>query len=149
MPDARAPELRVIVQEWHSRALPVIRTKDFATTWVDFVVAWERIRVPESDGDIITAIMAKARAMRTPEAGLVYDTEPMRLLVALCAALQEYHGSSSWPLSCRVAGECIGVSHMTAARMLKTLCFDGAIEMTRAAGSKHSETAAEYRYLGT
>lgn len=38
--------LREIVQEWHRLALPVIGTKDFATTWADFVRGWEKVHSP-------------------------------------------------------------------------------------------------------
>jgi hypothetical protein len=145
IPGASAQGLKAIVHDWHYRALHVIRTKDFTTTWLDFVVAWERIRAPEVE--IMAAIVAKAKAMPTPAAGMNYDSEPMRQLVALCAMLQQHHGATPWPLSCRKAGEIIGVSHDTAARMLKALRFDRVIELAKPAGKKHSGIAAEYRYL--
>src|SRR5262249_2289974 len=34
--DTSPAMLRGIVKEWHRRALPVIRTKDFVETWTDF-----------------------------------------------------------------------------------------------------------------
>jgi hypothetical protein len=144
MSGATGQALRTIVAEWHRRATPAIRTKDFTTTWLDFVVAWERIRAPEVE--IMATIVAKAKAMPTPAAGKNYDSEPMRQLVALCATLQQHHGSRPWPLSCRKAGEIIGVSHDTAARMLKALRFDRVIELAKPAGKRHSGQAAEYRY---
>lgn len=45
-PDATRDELRVIVHEWHERALPVIGTKDFGTSWADFLTGWEKVRQP-------------------------------------------------------------------------------------------------------
>src|SRR5262249_24086730 len=46
MPDATSDRLRLILREWPQQALPFIRTKDFATTWTDFTVAWRRVKRP-------------------------------------------------------------------------------------------------------
>ena len=39
-------ELRAVVNEWHRRALPTIRTKAFTDSWADFVHGWERVKQP-------------------------------------------------------------------------------------------------------
>src|SRR5262249_6565198 len=44
--DTSPAMLRGIVKEWHRRALPVIRTKDFVETWTDFQTAWLNVRTP-------------------------------------------------------------------------------------------------------
>jgi len=140
MPGATIDELEIIVREWHLRALPKIRTKDWLESWIDFRTAWARVKKPS--GATMAAIVAVARQQAPP------DADAIAQLVALCRALQAHHGAGrAWPLSCRMAGEQIGVSHDTAARLFKMLRAEGLIELVTLAGPKGSQIAAEYRFL--
>jgi hypothetical protein len=142
IPTASMAELEPIVRAWHTRALPVIRTKDWLVTWVDFRIAWTRIRHPAG---VTMAHIAEAARADTPD-----NADPISRLAALCRALQAHHGPGrAWPLSCRRAGAEIGVSHDTAARLLKLLCAERIIELVKPDGGKGSRRAAEYRYLPT
>jgi hypothetical protein len=145
VPDADRADLREIIQHWHRLATPAIRTKGFTTTWSDFTNAWANIRVPK--GAVLSAIITRAASSPPPRAAVAYDLPAMRQLIAICAALQSYHGPGrAWPLSCRVAGEAVEVGHDTAARWLKLLVADGVLELVRRAGPKGSRLASEYRY---
>jgi hypothetical protein len=144
LPEATADELRPIVSEWHRRALPVIRTKAFTETWADFVIAWGRVQVPF--GSSLAPIVEMARMMPPPAAALKYDEEHVRLLVAICVSLQQFHGTGPFFLSCRKAGEVIGVSKSDASRLLRMLVFDSVLEVVNA-GSYGTNTATEYRCL--
>jgi hypothetical protein len=145
MPDASKPALRQIVRNWHREALPTIRTKDFDTSWIDFSWAWDQVKVPAGTPSW-EQIESEAKAMPTPAAGLEYDTEPMRLLVALCATLDRHYGGQPFFLACRIAGEAIGVSHETANAMLRTLRSDGVLELVKKGPAKG--TASTWRYRG-
>lgn len=146
MPSAESPQLRPIVQRWHSEALPSIRTKGFTDTWVDFVIAWGRVEI--SHGADFEAIIAEARESQTPAAGRMYDDETMRFLVRICAALQHYHGTEPFYLSCRTAARILGLKKTQANMLLRTLEFDGIIQHTTA-GTRKSKRASEYIYLGS
>ncbi|HMF15749.1 MAG TPA: bifunctional DNA primase/polymerase [Gemmataceae bacterium] len=138
MPAASLSELEPIVRSWHGHALPIIRTKEWLPTWVEFQIAWAKKKRPI--GPRMKDIVAKARA-RTPA-----DADEICQLRQLCRALQDYHGAgNSWPLSCRQAGKEMGVSHDTAAQMLKLLCTEGFIEPVKEAGPRGSRIAREYR----
>ena len=135
-----------IVQDWYRQALPTIRTKDFTTTWSDFTIPWNRVKVPK--GVQFAEVLGSANSNPIPRAALAYDLPAMQHLVALCSALQAHHGPSrAWPLSCRLAGSSIGVAHDTTARYLKLLVADGVLELIAEAGPKGSERAREYRYI--
>jgi hypothetical protein len=140
MPSASPSELEPIVRQWHTTALPVIRTKDWIESWVDFRTAWAAVKRPAG---VSMAEIVEAAKMQTPE-----DADAVAKLTALCRTLQEHHGpGKAWPLSCRRAGQEIGVSHDTAARIIKLLCREGTIVLVRPAGPKCSRRAAEYRYV--
>lgn len=144
MPDAMSGTLREIVREWHRQAVSVIRTKDWTTTWVDFVVAWERVQT--SEGDTLQAIIERAQAKPTPTIALMYDDPAMRLLVTICECLDEHHAGQPFPFSCRIASEAVQTHHTVAARMLRVLVFDGVLELVTPADVRRRR-AAEYRYV--
>jgi hypothetical protein len=127
------------VRTWHTRALPTIRTKDWLETWIDFRTAWSRVKRPA--GATMGEIVAHAKA-QTPA-----GADAIGQLLALCRAMQAYHGGRSWPLSCRMAAQGIGVSRATAARVLKMLVVEGVIELVSPGGEKGSRIAAEYRVV--
>lgn len=143
-PNASSSELRAIVTEWFRRCVSVVRTKDFTTTWIDFCVAWQNVRV--AAGQALRPIVEKAKSMPTPVAGLIYDDTEMQLLVALCWCLQEYHDVNPFYLSCRTVERAIGISRTNAARMLKTLVFDGVLKLV-SSGELKLHQAAEYQYI--
>jgi hypothetical protein len=137
-PDTTPESLEGIVRDWHARALPIIRTKDWPTSWLEFREAWANVKRPA--GATMADILAAAAAV-TPAIA-----DSIERLKALCRALQEHHGSCRpWPLSCRLAGSTVGISHDTAARILRLLRKEGFIELTTPAGREGSGRAAEYR----
>jgi hypothetical protein len=141
MPDASMDELQVIVRDWHSIALPNIKTKEWDETWVDFQDAFSRVRRPV--GATLKKIDAAAK-VQTP-----IGADANARLVELCRAMQAHHGPGrQWPLSCRVAGEKIGVSHVVAAEKLKKLRRKGIIELVKYGGNEDSGVASEYRFIG-
>jgi hypothetical protein len=148
--DTARNTLRECAREWHSQGVAkgFIGTRDFTSTWIDFATAWDAIRSPE--GSTFAAIVATAKAMPTPATALAfYDAPTMHMLVQLCAALQKFHGvGNPWPLSCRLAAEHIGIDddHKAAAKMLKTLVFDGLLELVKI-GTIKGRRASEYRYI--
>jgi hypothetical protein len=138
-------DLRPIVQQWHALALPNIGTKEFTETWIDFLQAWPRVKIPK--GATMVSIMQKALEVPMPKAAERYEGEPIRRLVALCKQLHLEANYEPFFLSCRTAAELLGVSHVQANRWLFLLDHDGVIEQVNK-GDRGRRKAAEYRYLG-
>jgi hypothetical protein len=112
---------------------------------MEFVTAWKRARSPIA----MRAVIEQARRMPTPPAGCIYEDQSLQLLVAVCACLQQQHGAGTFFLSVEQARKILGVSKMTAWRMLQTLRFDEIIKMVRPGekGSRRGLKAAEYQFM--
>ena len=140
-------KLRPHVREWHRQALPRIRTKAFDETWFDFTNAWKRVLFPLGTGSM-AVVVEKARAQSPPEAALVYEQEKLRLLVTLCQELQRIWGERPFFLSCRTAGDAVGVTHATAQRWLRGLQTDDVLKLVKKGGQITTRRkASRYRYL--
>jgi len=141
MPNATLSELEPIVRAWHAAALPVIKTKEWETSWKEFWYIWHILR---------HAFFGR----RTEIVNTAQGFDPLGFkgakasIARLCVALQSHHGpGNSWPLSSRLAGEAADVHYVHAARILKTLQADGVLEMAQEAGSYREGRAAEYRLI--
>jgi len=141
-PNATREQLRAIVVEWHRMALPVIGTKDFATTWADFLRGLEKVREPH--GETLRAILETVDdATPMPEwiISLKYG-EMCHRLIRICAALQAHAGSEPFFLSARQAGELIGMHFTDAAKVLSALVFDGVVTLVSKGSGR---VASRYR----
>jgi hypothetical protein len=134
------------LREWHRRALPFIRTKDFATSLADFGVAWANRR--SAAGQTLDAVVREALSGRAPRAAGLFDDEPTRRLVTVCAALQSWTDPEPFFLGCRDAGRFVGVSHTLAARLLKVLVGLGVLESVRPGEVRVGGHAGAYRFRG-
>jgi hypothetical protein len=145
----RPETLRLIVEEWHRRALPCIRTKPFAESWIDFLRAWPKVHSTIGEGP-----MAKVfeRALLSSPPAVAAAKYPghreLQLLAALCRELQRAAGDGVFFISCRKAGELLGVSQAQAGRWLWLLNHDGIIRTIQKGGTaKSARRATRYRYM--
>jgi len=147
MLDATPDQLRAIVQDWHRQALPHIGTKDFGTSWADFIFAWGAIKHP--GGMSFNAATETAEGIVLEGVAASYDGH-LRRLAALCAALQAQRGEGPFFLGCREAGEYLGIGKTQAWRLLRALMFDGVLELVengiKACGSAPGK-ATEWRFI--
>ncbi len=131
---AEAETLREYVRQWHRAALPFIRTKPFYVTWLDFVVAWPEVACPVGPA-VVTGRLATARAHAAasppPSEAARYGRPEVGLLVAICRQLQTQARGRTFFLSCRHAGELVGVDHKTAHRWLCKLVTDRVLKLVR------------------
>jgi hypothetical protein len=141
--DADPKALRSVVQKWHQQALPYITTKPFEETWIDFLKAWPKVRFPL--GAIPMAIvMERVNNSPLPVESERFEQPELKRLLALCRELQRSCRNAPFFLSCRKAGELLGVTHMTANRWLFLLVAEGLLKLD----SKGDEyRASRYRYL--
>lgn len=88
------------------------------------------------------------KSVSVDAAGLSYEYENPKftMLIDLCRRLQASAGSEPFPLSCRAAGEAIGVSTKDASVYLSVLYFDGVI--TKVSQGTGESGPSRYRYLG-
>ncbi len=134
-----------ILQEWFELALPVIRTKDFATTQADFLHAWKQVQYPTGCGPMAETI-ERARTLRRPEEAKQFDREDVQFLVALCWQLQQSAGQAPFFLACRTAGELMNTTHTTAATWLRFLVNWGLLVVVEKGGPETMK-ATRYRYV--
>jgi hypothetical protein len=147
---AEAQDLRAIVQEWHRRALPKIRTREFEETWIDFLKAWPRVRHVKGT-EPMTQVFQRAVEGERPQVAVMKYPENQRLqiLVSLCRELQRAAGAQPLYLSCRAAGRLFSVSHTEAARWLFLLESDGILQVVTKGGThENPRNATRFRYLG-
>jgi hypothetical protein len=137
--------LKPIVRSWHQAALPIIGTKPFDETWLDFAEAWDKVKFPKGQGPMCM-IFSRARDADPPPVAAEYETSGVKLLIRLCRELQRYHGTNPFHLDCRTAAELLGVEHTAAWRWLKLLQHDRVIRL-ESTGSRASRRANCYRYL--
>lgn len=143
-PNASKEELRKIVLQWHSAALPVIRTKDFGISWVDFMHGYERVKFPF--GETLKQIIGNIDLdSATPNSLKAFGYgEKNNLLIKICRQLQLKAGNEPFFLSSRQAGDLLGMHFTEAAKCLKALQIDGVLELTsKGAGLK----ASRYLYI--
>jgi len=145
--DADVSSLEPIVRRWHTMALPVIRTKNFSDTWIEFTLAWQKVRYPFGSGPV-RELFQQAIQEPLPRKACKYDSEAVRQLVALCAALQRYAGDQVFFLACRTAGHLLGISHVAAWKILRMLEMDHVLRRMKT-GTKKEKKANEYRYIGS
>ena len=140
--DADLHDLRPVVRHWHRLALPVIGTKPFDDTWAEFVYGWPRVRFPKGSEPMMQ-ILANADSSEMPVVAGRYDCPRTHRLIKLCRELQRAAGDGPFFLSCRTAGELLGVDHNTAWKRLRMLESDEVLKAT-ARGTKTRATRYMY-----
>jgi hypothetical protein len=134
---ASAEELLPIVSEWYRLALPHIRTKDWRVTWADFADGWRRVRSP-GEGAILTGIRGWVAS----------HTDDALLRLELAAeALHARQDGQPFYLACRTAGDLIGTSRTTAAKLLKRLIAAGVLGIVKPADNS-ARHATTYTFRG-
>jgi len=145
MPGAAADPavFRNDIRQWHRLALPIIGTKDFDTSWSDFLRAWERARTPP--GAVVIQAMKHADLADDPPCAQNYDHPQTIRLIKLCRELQRIAGDDPFFLSCRDAGRMIGMDHATAADRLNMLIADKVLLLVQ---RQTERRARRYHFIG-
>jgi hypothetical protein len=143
--DADPASLEPVVRHWHALALPVITTKPFEETFIDFLLGWDKVKFVSGEGPLDVAF-ARCRD-RVPEVALRYDQLEFRDLVCLCAELQRMAGARPFYLACRSAGRVLGVSHVRAWRWLGLLQVQKVLRLATK-GEYETKKASEYYFEG-
>lgn len=136
--------IKPILREWHRRALPVIGTKPFDETWADFTYGWPRVKWPKGDNILKQAIEKAIKAKNILPEAQGYDSAETQLLVRVCFELQKMTDKEPFWLSCRNAGNILGISHTEANKRLKMLVAD---EVLQEVQKNTNLRATWYRYI--
>lgn len=146
--DADPMQLRVIVQDWHQRALPNIRTKEFEETWIDFLKAWPQIKYPAGKEPIAMVFQNAIQLEPPPKALEKYPGHPnIQILASLCRELQRSSGEEPFFLSCRTAGQLLKVTPMTISRWMFLLEQDGFVTTVQKGGTAQTvRKATRYKF---
>jgi hypothetical protein len=148
---AEPEALRPLFERWHTAALPNIRKKDFLLSWTQFLRAWRNAKRPLTQtgrGATFAAALTRAAVTTPPACAARYADSTFCLLICLCRELQALAGDAAFPLGCRKAGEVLGISHETAASMIRLLVQDGILTVA-STDTEMGRRAYEYRYTGT
>jgi hypothetical protein len=139
-----------IFERWFLAALPVISTKDFPTSEVEFRRAWPAVKTPVGSEGSIQRAYQRALSSPPPPDAAQFRARQMRVLVALCRELQHERGDKPFYLASRDLAAILGFggegAPMRAWRMLEKLCHVGILRKVRS-GSQIERRANEYRYL--
>ena len=125
--DWTSEELNDIARRWWDRAVAVIGTKNFSTTWADFVCACSGVRQPV--GATIDKLARDADALPRSAFESRFDAVGHRRLVRLILLLDQQLSTADgiFYLSCRDAGRVAGICHQAAWKFLKLLQSLGAL----------------------
>ena len=147
--DADPTQLREFVKIWYKRALPNIRTKEFEETWIDFLIAWPRIKYVKGE-EPMAQMFEKAIQLDPPQIAIEKypDNSKLKILVSLCRELQRAAGNKPFFLSVRTAGRLLNIAPMTASRWFFLLQSDGIIKVVTKGGTAQTvRQASRYGYI--
>jgi hypothetical protein len=132
---AKVQELLQLVQDWHQRALPTIRTKDFADSWKKFADAWQRVRSP-GEGEVLAGVREWVQSQ---------TDDPLMRLELAAEAIQARQHDQPFFLGCRMAAALIGTSKTHAAKLLAQL-VEARVLRVEEPSDNPKRMATVYRY---
>jgi len=145
-PDATLGQLRPVLRCWYTRALPIMRTKDWEDSWRDFADAWARVRHPAGESALDEAIRRAAES-NEPVPGLDPFSGPeVELLAKVCRELARMHPKGEFWLSSTDAGRLLGRTRGRAWKVLHCFCLDGILELVQP-GDRKRRRANRYRWI--
>jgi hypothetical protein len=144
-PNIDPMRLEPYVRIWWRYAEPVVATKDFEVSQVDFADAWERVRHPWN-GDVLERTFAEAKRAADDAVSKQFDNPTTRLLVRWCRILQQHQAEQPFILACRSAATFLDELPSESSRRLRTLERYRVLEVVKR-GSRDGD-ANVFRYLG-
>lgn len=127
-----------VVRDWWQLAWHVIQTKDWATTWTDFIHGWQNRRTPIVSGSAsIDTLLEMAKRF----AGTREDK-----LRQFCQLLSEIAKGGAFPLAASVAARAIGVHRSNGHEYIRRAIRAGwLIEVKKGESHPTARNASTYR----
>ena len=147
--DADPKQFYNVVIQWHKKALPKIRTKEFEETWIDFLKAWPNIKHKIGD-EPMAQIFEAVIQLEPPEIAVEKypDNSKLKIFVSLCRELQRAAGNNPFYLATRTAGKLLKISPMQASRWFYLLETDNILKVVAKGGTaENPRKASRYRYI--
>ncbi len=147
--DADPGQFCAVVQVWHAKALPTIRTKEFEETWIDFLKGWKKIKCKIGE-EPMARIFETAIQLEPPQIAVEKypDNTKLKILVSLCRELQKAAGDSAFFLSVRTGAKLLNTYPMEVSRWLWLLETDGILKVVAKGGTaENPRKATRFRYL--
>jgi hypothetical protein len=127
---------------WHEQALPFIRTKEFDESWLDFQIAWRRLKAPLRATTVQAAYEAALAAPMELHGNVALGT-----LAGLCRQLGLGSQDGRFFLAVGTVATLFGVSRTTAWRWLQSLQFSQIIQLV-SKGKLEDRRASTWLYIG-
>ena len=129
-PTSQPHEIKHIFSLWWLAALPVISTKEFDESWIDFLVAWDNVKHPL--GSSMNRITSGLPDHSITNEASIYGIVGANLL-ELCIRLDE-NQKTNWndepfPLACRIAGDVLDINRNYANSLLQLFTKNGFLEL--------------------
>ena len=144
-PNATVLERKAVLHVWWQLAEPAVGTKDFDVSWQDFMVAWDSVKHPW--GAALDKIRQSLPKTPPENPGSIYGTSGA-MLYCLCVLLhknqEEEWDSKPFFLTCRLAGELLGIDHRQANTLLTIFVRQGLLSL---AFKGNARQASRYRLL--
>jgi hypothetical protein len=141
---ADAEALMPVVDRWHAAAGAALRRVPLPTIRAAFAVGWARVKFPAGGGPLDRLTSTALALAPSSHIGSGRRGPGFAALAVLCRLLDQESGGRGFFLSCRKAGELLGVDFKTASRWLKALCDSGVLRLA-VPGSYASARAHRYR----
>ena len=143
--DLPADNVEPLFQEWFKEALPMIGTKDYSESFLDFADAWEGVKYPEGFTPVESAWLASENVPPPKQAAHLIGKLPR--VAAFCVAMQRECGGTNFFLSCQDLATCLDAKPMVASRLLNRLVKAGLLELV-SKGNYLTKKASVYRWIG-
>ena len=134
-------QLVVAFDKWWSAAKDIVGTKGYEVSMNTFLRGFKRVEVPLDE--IVGNCLQIAESNPPPSWSHRFNPK-CQLLAGLCRELQAYHGEEPFFLSCRKAGECLGIRHDIANAWLQLFVE---LEELKIAIPGTTHRATRYRYV--
>ncbi len=131
---------RSAVVRWHQLAGATVPA--FDEVWVEFLYGFPMVNSPLPEGGFLEAVAQEVATMKLDECRY---QGTHRKLYKVCLALHRMTKGRPFYLSCRWAGELVGVSHPVAYKALRALEADGVIVVVKRGKFGKGEDATTYR----
>lgn len=128
-PDREVSYFKPLVLEWFKHAKPFIGTKSFEPSWIDFYVAFARVKFPK--GQTFEGIVNNLPELSEQTPGWDLFGEKGNRLLRLFHGLQAHWGDESFFLSCREAGTYLGIDHKSANQLITAFQCSGILQVTK------------------